>query len=391
MKITLLTQYYLPQPLANAEVIGGLTRELGTRGHEITVVSPVANATSGPGIRHRRAFGTFARDRGSISARLLEYATFSIGALIAGCRGPRTDVVIVPSPPLTLGLVGAAVASRHRAPLVYNVQDLYPEVVDAIGDTPSSLRRVLKVLARFVYRRSAAVVVIDSSFVPIIERAHSNAIVRAIPNGIDIAPFAGAQRDDSWLRAIGVPTGTPVAMYAGNVGRSQDLLAAIEATRHLGVAFVVHGAGAGLDDLRSHVAAQGYEHVHFSNYVERAQLGAIFASADLHVAPLKPGVAWASVPSKLLSIFSAGRPVVLAAEDGSPAAAVVREAGGGWVVPPGQPDQLADAVAAAFADRAALVEAGRRAGEWAAANASDAKMADKWAALLLAIVEGRPR
>jgi colanic acid biosynthesis glycosyl transferase WcaI len=182
-----------------------------------------------------------------------------------------------------------------------------------------------------------------------------------------------------------------VVMYAGNVGRSQDLLPVIDAAATAGAELVIHGGGAGLDDLRLMVTGPAFEHVHFSGYVDRDQLGTVFASADLHVVPLKPGVAWASVPSKMLSIFSAGRPAVLAAEAESPAATVMREAGAGWTVEPGDAPALEAAIVAALADPAGLADAGRSAAAWAAINAGHDRMAEQWEQVLLDLVpRGEP-
>ncbi len=73
MKVLFISQYYLPQPLANAEVIGGLVTSLGDEGHEVTVVSPVAGATPSRNVRHRRALGYFAADRRSTMGSAAEY------------------------------------------------------------------------------------------------------------------------------------------------------------------------------------------------------------------------------------------------------------------------------------------------------------------------------
>ncbi len=106
-----------------------------------------------------------------------------------------------------------------------------------------------------------------------------------------------------------------------------------------------------------------------------------------YVVPLKAGVAGSSVPSKLLSIFSAGRPVVLAAEAGSAADAVVREAGGGWVVEPGDPQALAAALTAALADPAGRAERGASALAWALDHAGTDRMALGWEAVLAEAVD----
>lgn len=386
MKVLFISQYYLPQPLANAEVIGGLVTSLGDEGHEVTVVSPVAGATPSRNVRHRRALGYFAADRRSIVGRLAEYGLFSIGSLWSGLRAPTPDVVVVTSPPLTLAIIGAAVARRHRRPLVYNVQDLYPEVADAIGGTPSLLRTVLRAVARWVYRTSAAVVVIDPAFEAVIRASAPDAVVRSVRNGIDRAPFLDATRDEEYLRSIGVPADRPVLMYAGNVGRSQDLEPVVAAADAAGATLVIHGGGAALEELRS--STDGESCVRFSGYVGRERLGSVFASADLHVVPLKPGVAWASVPSKLLSIFSAGRPVVLAAEADSPAADVLREADGGWLVPPADPVALRSAIALALDDTNERARRAGSAGRWAEQQAGQERMAREWAAVLDEVVAG---
>jgi colanic acid biosynthesis glycosyl transferase WcaI len=220
------------------------------------------------------------------------------------------------------------------------------------------------------------VVVIDPAFEPAIARAEPRATVRSIRNGIDLSLFEYAERDADLLRELGVPSGPPVVMYAGNVGRSQDLGAVVRAASAAGAQLVIHGAGARLDELQH--AVDGAPHVHFSGFRPRAELGRVFGSADLHVIPLKPGVAWSSVPSKLLSIFAAGRPAVVAAEKGSPAAELVAEASGGWVVEPGDDDALCRMTVEALRDPAELAARGARAREWARSNAGTDRAAREW-------------
>jgi len=382
MRVMFISQYFLPQPLANAEVIGGLVNALARRGNELTVVSPVDDPPTVPGVRHRRAPASFAKDRSSIVARILEYGSFTISATAVACTESRPDVIVVPSPPLTLGLVGLVAGLRHRCPVVYNVQDLYPEIASAVGSTPGLLRRLMQFITRIVYMRSDLVVVIDPAFKDAITRSCPNSEVSAVRNGINLDPFEGAQRDNNFLRSLGVDPESMVVMYAGNVGRSQDFRALVSATELAGASLVVHGGGARLDDLRAKVRSSGAPHVHFSGYLPREQLGTLYASADLHVVPLKPSVAWASVPSKLLSIFAAGRPAVLAAEEGSPAATILDEADGGWRVNPGDERALQRAICDALAQPPLLRERGEHARTWASQFASDGRMADGWATIL---------
>jgi colanic acid biosynthesis glycosyl transferase WcaI len=382
MRILLITQYFLPQPLANAEVVGGLAEALAARGHVIDVVTPVRGDNT-PRLTRHRALGYFARERSSVAARIVEYLSFTLGALLRGSMTPRPDVILVPSPPPTLGLVGVLLGVARRVPVVYNVQDLYPEVAIATGAVNMGvLLRVLGRLMALVYRRSAAVVVIDPRFVEAIRMVAPAANVVAIRNGIDRAPLLEARRDESFLAEIGVPKGRAVVMYAGNVGRSQDLASVARAAAVAGAEFVVHGDGAGLELLRAQAKADGWDHVHFSQYRDRSELGRVFASADVHVVPLRAGIASASVPSKLLSIFSCGRPAIVSAELDSAVGDVMREAEGGWIVEAGDDDALRDALVGALSDADELDRRGARALAWSEEGASVQRVAREYEAML---------
>ena len=390
MRVLIVSEYYLPQPLANAEVVGGLAGALAGRGHDVEVLTTARAPKRLDGVRVRGRLGYFPADRASVLKRLAEYLSFSVGALALGTAVRRPDVVMALSPPPTLGLIGLSIARIRRRPLVYVVQDLYPEVAIASGVLrPGPALSLLGRLMRVVYAKSAAVVVIDSSMVDAIVTATATALVRPIPNGIDQRPFLTARRDDQWLRSLGVDPTKPVVMYAGNIGRSQDLEGVALAAKANDVQLVIHGGGAALAALRTEVARRGWLHVHFSDFVERERLGVVFASADLHVLPLKPEVAAASVPSKLLSIFSAGRPVLVAAEPESAAARIVEETGAGWVIPAGDTHALTQAMGVALADRAELERRADLGHIWALREAGSDRCAADYEALLSEITTSR--
>lgn len=383
MRILFVSQYYLPQPLANAEVVGGIASGLAARGHEVHVVTPAGTTRMLDGVHVHRTIGTFAEARGSVPRRLVDYASFSIGALAGSLFVPRPDVMVVTSPPPTLGLVGLLAAALRRCPLVYVVQDLYPEVVVSTGAArEGAIVRMLARLMKLVYRRSAAVVVIDASFVDVIAQKVPSADVRAVRNGIDLAPFAGARRDETWLRSLGVDPAKPVVMYAGNVGRSQDLHAVVRCTASCSVQLLVHGGGSAMEPLREEAKRSEWDHVHFSGYVGREQLGTVFASADLHVVPLKPDISASSVPSKLLSIFAAGRPALVAAERSSPASRLVIETGAGWVAPAGDADALCAIMRDALGDRGELERRGALGRSWAKTEGGSERCAREYESIL---------
>ena len=70
----------------------------------------------------------------------------------------------------------------------------------------------------------------------------------------------------------------------------------------------------------------------------------VLATADIHLVPLRAGLASASVPSKAYSAMAAGRPVIASVDPGSEVALMVADASAGLVVPPDDPDAFTAAV-----------------------------------------------
>ncbi len=78
---------------------------------------------------------------------------------------------------------------------------------------------------------------------------------------------------------------------------------------------------------------------------------------------------------------------MLAAEEGSPAADVLDEAGGGWLVPPADPGAMSEAIATALSDPDELARRGASAREWAVRHAGQQRMAGEWAVALTAVTQ----
>src|SRR5439155_19447514 len=128
---------------------------------------------------------------------------------------------------------------------------------------------------------------------------------------------------------------------------------------------VIIGTGARQAELVALAERLETEQVQFLEFQPRELLPQTLAAADVHIVGLARGLAGYVVPSRLYGVLAAGRPVIAAAEDESETAQLVREAGCGIVVPPGDPLRLAEAIRAAHEGRHDLVTMGRLAREYA--------------------------
>ena len=334
----------------------------------------------------------FPTDKGNLVARALGFIGLTGLATVVGlaARGPFDGVIAV-SPPLTFGAAGWLLALRHRCPLVFNVQDVFPDVaveVGAIG-SPRAIA-FFRWLERATYRRADAVTVLSDDLAANVSRKVNVAdgtgrrpVVRVVPNFVDTDSIRPADRMTRYRVEHGLGDRT-VVMYAGNLGHSQSLdLVVAAADRHRDrhdLVYVVNGGGVRADDLRA--AAAQRKNLVVVDYQPADRVPEVLASADLHLVPLRAGLGESSVPSKTYSVLAAGRPLIASIDEDSEVARVVVEAGAGLAVPPDDVEALVEAVEVLVADperRIRMGEAGRR---WAEAWRSPDQVAVTYAELV---------
>jgi colanic acid biosynthesis glycosyl transferase WcaI len=364
MRITVLCPHFAPDVAPTGEVMTSIVGELARLGHQLHVVTAlpwykdhaIVAGWEGQLVRHERTpWGRITRvhpfptDKGNIPARALAFGGFTALAAVEGAIArTRPDVVFAMSPPLTLGLAGWAGARARRVPFVFNIQDVFPDVAVELGLLTD--RRVIAAaswLERTTYRHADAVTVLSDELADNVrtkvtrgaKSAHAGerqaAKVRVIPNFVDTERIRPADPDNRYRAEHGL-VGKRVVLYAGNVGLSQSLdlvvSAAIALSTEPDVVFVINGGGSARADLERRAA--GLDNVRFVDMQPKERLGEVLAAGDVHVVPLKRGLAWSSVPSKLYSILAAGRPLVASVDPGTEVARTVERAGAGLAVPP---------------------------------------------------------
>ena len=412
MRVLVLCPHYAPDTAPTGEVMTRIATELAARGHELHVVTSlpwylhhrVEPGWTGRPVRHQDTpagritrVHPFPTDKRNIPARALGFAGFTglVGAMaLKGWRQHRPDVVLAMSPPLTLGVAGWLGAQRWRVPFVFNIQDVFPDVAVELGAiTNKTVIRVASWLERWSYRRADAVTVLSDDL-------HDNLVakvqgtvpdpydrIRVIPNFVDtvrIAPAArtGTPGGGAYRREHGLGD-RQVVMYAGNVGFSQSLDLLIGAARELAdrpdVVFVINGGGSARPDLERQAA--GLDNVRFIDFQPAERLADVLAAGDIHVVPLRRGLARSSVPSKTYSILAAGRPVLASVDEGTEVARVVDKAGAGVAVPPDDPEAFTAALAALLDDPARVRDMGAAGRAFVERWVSPAAVAERYEAL----------
>jgi glycosyltransferase involved in cell wall biosynthesis len=328
------------------------------------------------GVKVTRTWLYPAANRG-LWGRAANYASFAVSAALVGpWIAPRGGVVIATSPQLLVGLAGWIAARLGGARYVFEVRDLWPQSLEAVGQTSrgSLLYRVLDRVAGFLYRRADRIVVdgeakqreLAALGVPLEK-------VSVVRNGV-AEDFALDPDSEAFRRArervraeLGI-TDQFIVMYAGTLGMAHGLGTVLDAAERLGehcdICFVLIGTGAGREVLvaRSQPAGAprlepGYKNVRFLGKLPRPAIPAYLAAADLCLVPLRRSEVFkTAIPSKMFEAMAAAKPVILGVE--GEAKEILEDAQAGLAVPPEDPEALASAILRLKQDAALARELG---------------------------------
>jgi glycosyltransferase involved in cell wall biosynthesis/ubiquinone/menaquinone biosynthesis C-methylase UbiE len=335
-----------------------LAKFLALAGDEVTVVAPKGYYAFG---NRERASGSiesplpnvrvirmrqFRRFGGRISVRAQEYFAHLVQSTWVCLRVTRPDVMVAGLTPSVLGAGAYLVARGRQVPFVLDERDLALDAAGTMGLVPTPLLRPARSVERFLHRHADAISIVSRSKKEILVQQGVDA-TRIVPalNGYEaLTRPEGLTRDvirrrHDWTDRI-------VVIYVGGFGSSHDLATLLDASSQLPTdRFLVAllGTGEGRDDLEATALHRSLP-VQFLEPVPKQEVEAICAAADIAVLPLPPGGHSAHVvPTKLFDYMASGRPVVIAMKEGE-ATSLVRDAGAGIVVPPGDASAVAQAV-----------------------------------------------
>lgn len=402
MRVIVLCPHFAPDTAPTGTVMTRIVEELAALGHELHVVTSlpwyrqhrIEPEWSGGGwIRSEKtAWGSITRvhpfpgaDKRNLVRRAAGFAGFSVLALLAGQRAGgafrKPDVVLAMSPPLTLGLTGWLVGVARWAPLVFNVQDVFPDAAVRTGAIKN--RQVIAAAAwleRVTYRVARAVTVLSDDLRRNVAAKTDAGKVHVIPNFVDTDVIQPLPRLTGYRRELGIGD-EPVVLYAGNVGFSQSLDLVLEAARRMpDVTFLINGDGAARPELEQ--AAAGMANVRFAGYQPAGRLAEVLATGDVHVVPLRTGLGDVSVPSKTYSSLAAGRPIVAAIDLDSEIPRLLQASGAGVAVAPDDPDLFVAALRDLLDDPDRARRMGDSGRAWAVAEASPTAVGAAYDALL---------
>lgn len=334
MHILFLTDNFPPEVNAPASRTFEHCREWVKAGHEVTVITCAPNFPKGKvfegyrnrlwqtealeGIRVVRVWSYITANEGFVK-RILDYQSFMVSATLASPFVRGVDIVVGTSPHFFTACAAYVVSRVKRIPFVFELRDLWPESIRAVGAMgDSAVLRGVERVELFLYRKAAAVVSVTNAFRDnLIGRGIDGDKVHVVTNGVDIGRFKPCDKDSELVRRLGLE-GKFVAGYIGTHGMAHALETLLDAAARLktlpdGDRFrlLMLGDGARKQALMTRAQEMGLDNVVFVDSVPKDEVVRYWSLLDVSIIHLKKTELFTTViPSKLFECMGMGIPVL---------------------------------------------------------------------------------
>jgi len=364
MRILLLNQFYYPDIAATAQLCTDWAEDLVRLGHDVTVLCgsgryrqphrgrvpeqlvPLPRDEVHQGVRIVRvpvedsppsisATPSQWENLGRLAGRLSGYGQFLARALWALRQLPRPDVVVALTTPPLVGALGLAASRLFAARLVLWVQDVYPDLLAAMGlsRVGSPLYRSLEVFSRQLYRSADKIIALDEAMADrLLVAGASSWQLRIIDHFADSRELQLLPRWPSSLRAELGLSDEFVVCYAGNHGRGHDFDTIVQALSCQAVSLgspPIHWLFVGDGDEKARLLARVPDamrpYVHSLPPQARPKLGEVLAAGDIGLVSVKAEMQGLLAPSKLYGLLAAGRPLAYIGPERGRIPALLRE------------------------------------------------------------------
>ncbi len=366
MHILFLSDNFPPEVNAPASRTFEHCREWVRAGEQVTVITCAPNFPKGKvlagyrnslwqseivdGIRVIRVWSYITANEGFLK-RVLDYLSFMFSATIASLFVRKVDVIVGTSPQFFTACAACAVSILKRRPWVFELRDLWPESIKAVGAMKDSAAiRLLERIEMFLYRRADRIVSVTHSFKDaLIRRGIDGRKIGIITNGVDLTHFQSCPKDAALSRELGLD-GCYIAGYVGTHGMAHGLEALLDAAATLqqtpdaaDLRFLFLGNGAQKAALVERSQELGLRNVLFIDSVPKSEVSRYWSLLDVSIIHLRKTELFNSViPSKMFECMGMGIPVLHGVAGES--ADILRREDVGEVFESGNAEQLVQAL-----------------------------------------------
>lgn len=385
-----------PDSMDERNIYTDLMEELRDRGHNIHVVASC-----------ERRFGKGTNIREEKDIKILRIKTLNLrgtknpvekglGTLLVGLQfrkaidkyWPETkfDLVLYPTPPITLDGVIRYIKERDQAKSYLLLKDIFPQnAVDIdLIKKGSLLHRYFATREKKLYILSDYIGCMSQANVDYLKERHpylEGHKIEVCPNSIRPKEMPFSQDDKAALRErYNIPGDAVVFVYGGNLGKPQGinfLQEILEANSNRSDAFfLVVGSGTEYDGLSTSINRLQARNVALFPRLPKNEYDHLLNTCDVGMIFLDPRFTIPNFPSRLLAYLDGGKPVIAATDKTSDIGKVITEGGFGFWCESGDLDSFNLFLDRLCSDGQLRAEMGSRSREYLVDHYTVSKSAD---------------
>lgn len=398
MKILFLTDNFTPETNAPALRTHDHARRWVELGHEVVVITCAPNFPRGrvfegyenklfqreqiDGIDVIRVWTYISANEG-FAKRIADYVSFMLAAIIASFSVRKPDVVVATSPQFFTAVAGWIVGALKRRPWVFELRDLWPESIVAVGASSGGfLIERLEAFSHYLYRKADLVVPVTRTFA---EKLMALGVpedrIEIVTNGIDPDAIHSERGRSAVRDELGLPQDAFIAGFIGTIGMAHGISTIIDAATQTrddaSIHYVIMGEGADKQTVRDLVGERALSNVTLLDGRPRQEALEMVAATDASLVVLKNTPVFETViPSKIFEAMALRRPIVLGVR-GEAYRIVIDEAKAGLAFEPEDVNGLVERVRELQSDRALVDSLGRCGYAHVQANYRRSDLADR--------------
>lgn len=337
-KVLIHSLVFNPDGVSTAYLYGDIATSLKNAGYDVVVLTttPHYNKVESqlkrqplhwliPGFLKKSSFGDITvyhvpqKKFKSTILRLFGFVYWHLVSFTAALCIRNVDVILSPSPPLTIGMLNVWLGKLKGAKVVYNVQEVYPDI---LGKKSGLIFNILSRIEHYIYDHSSAATTIDRIFYNTIkDRFHNPDKLHIIPNFVDTDLYRPVTETPSLDNSLFIPNDNLKLLYAGNIGMAQDwdtLIELAKLTKGNKIDYYIIGEGMMRDYLNDKIAEYKLSNIHLLPYQPRELMPEIIGFSDIQFIFMEPQIAAQGFPSKVYTIMASAKPMVICSPENTP-------------------------------------------------------------------------
>lgn len=367
MNILFLNAYFHPENIAYSHLEHDMIEGLIAAGHEITVVCPVpTRGVAKDTVQKYRSIKTEELFGGKVHVirfwapqegrnpiiRAFRYFWCNLREYQIGIKQKHADVIFATSTPPTQGYMSGCIGKRLNRPVVYAVQDVFPDslVTTGLATKGSFFWKIGRILENATYKKCQKLIVISNSIAKNLQnKGVPEEKLTIIPNWVDAQAVCPVPRDQNRLIEEQKLDPTQfIVVYAGNFGAAQGAHVILEAAKLLqqekDIRFVIFAGGPEANQARKTVEDEKLDNVRINPLLPQDRVPEVYSLGDVALITCKKGVGNSGMPSKTWNIMACNTPIIASFDTNSELSTIIETADAGICVEPGDARILANAI-----------------------------------------------